>query len=411
MHFQLYLAFAASAWAALTCADPCASDQATAWSLLTPGMKAPSWPFECLHVYELPDNTTLENLSADQDVSAEDLLTWNCFYRCQGGELEQGTEICIDAILEEPPQNPHYPLPEISKVLGSTLSRTVVTLSPLPASSGRIHSIPGLSVAASRQTLGSNLLQQSFRLHNRLDGAEPASSNENNDWDIVSTGLSSTWSTTTALMTSSESATGTLSQPSSSATYTRFTEACNVLSDKAEDCRATTECDASLMEYPVCSRDKCVCRTVPCSTSYDCDGEQVCRDDDHDAFCNLDQNIVPDVKGLCECKPKITGCGNKQDPQLFCSEQLDCTLSGHIFSPWKEFGQCTKGHPEGQCRCQTVLCPYDPEDTQDDEFCKTRISCPDDTAVACKVRYLSSSGPRGYCTCAKNEFISGNQQV
>jgi hypothetical protein len=220
--------------------------------------------------------------------------------------------------------------------------------------------------------------------------------------------MSSSWTTPTAQMTSSESATGTLSQPSSSATYTRFTEACNVLSDKAEDCRATTECDASLMEYPVCSRDKCVCRTVPCSTSHDCDGEQICRDDDHDAVCNLDQTLVPDVKGLCECKPKVVGCGNKQDPQIFCSEELDCTLSGHIFSLWKEYGQCTKAHPQGECRCQTVLCPYDSVGTQDDEFCKTRISCPDDAAASCKVRYLSSGGPRGYCTCAKFDFISGN---
>jgi hypothetical protein len=124
MHFLLYPTFAASAWAAITSAGPCASDQATSWSLLTPDLRAPSWPFECLHVYELPCDITLGDLGADQGVSTDDLLAWNCFNRDQIGELDQGTEVCVYAVLEEHTQSPEYRLPEITKVFESTTTVT-----------------------------------------------------------------------------------------------------------------------------------------------------------------------------------------------------------------------------------------------------------------------------------------------
>lgn len=205
-----------------------------------------------------------------------------------------------------------------------------------------------------------------------------------------------TTSTTHAFASSTESA--PLLAPSY--TWNPFDSQCDNMTGKAEDCRATTECDASKHEYPVCRHGECVCRQVTCSTSSECSKARICREDDHDAVCQPEPDL-PDVEGLCACEPRVVGCGSEANPHTFCSERLDCTINKRIFSLWSEFGQCTKREAAGECECQTVQCPFDNDGTKGDDFCKLRVTCPEEAEVACKIQWLAPPNDLGgYCTCA-----------
>ena len=187
-------------------------------------------------------------------------------------------------------------------------------------------------------------------------------------------------------------------------TWNPFDAKCDAMSEKAEDCRATTSCDTSKGLHPVCRHGECVCRQVTCATNMDCEQERICREDDHVGVCRPEPGL-PDVKGLCKCKPLVIGCGEKENSQTWCSDQIDCTINKRIFSLWSEFGQCTKRDPEGQCECQTVQCPFDKDGTTGDDFCKERITCPEKAEVACKIQWLAAPNDMGgYCTCAANAY-------
>lgn len=235
-----------------------------------------------------------------------------------------------------------------------------------------------------------------------------ATSGEHSDVSSTSTAAdlslqSPDWTTST---TRGSLASSTESTSASAATFTwqPFDAKCDAGSEKAEDCRASIECDASSGEYPVCRQGECVCRQVTCSADADCTEEGICREDDHYAIC-LPEPKLPDVSGLCSCKPLIVGCGNRENGQTFCSDQLDCTINKRVFSLWSEFGQCMKGHPEGQCKCQTVLCPFDSNGTKGDDFCKNFVTCPEGAEVACKIQWLGPPNDLGgYCTCAAGPY-------
>lgn len=210
-----------------------------------------------------------------------------------------------------------------------------------------------------------------------------------------------TASTTHVLSTASTRSTSALA---ANYTWNPFDGGCDAASEKPEDCRATTNCDTDNGEYPICRHGECVCRQTTCAKDSDCAEESICREDDHYAVCMPDP-YKPDVKGLCACKPLVVGCGNQENPQTYCSDQLDCTINKRVFSLWSEFGQCLTGHPEGQCICQTIQCPFDNNGTRGDEYCKEYMTCPEEAEVACKVQWLAPPNDLGgYCTCAAGPY-------
>lgn len=188
-----------------------------------------------------------------------------------------------------------------------------------------------------------------------------------------------------------------------------FTEACDAFSDAAEDCRVTKQCDASKREYPTCVNGTCECKAVPCSKTSECEPHNQCpqcRSDDEEFVCLPEPNLYPKFDGICQCRPKVTGCMLEGDEKhLFCSERLDCT-EPH-FSLFPEFAQCVMNRPDsghrrqGQCECQSVDCQF-VAGKGDDDFCMERVDCTGKGEPVCSIKY----GPEepgqmgGYCTCS-----------
>lgn len=606
----------------------CTTDQSTQWSSSTNDQKTPSWPAECLNVHTIPKDTTIGALCTELDVKVHDLVMWNCFINCENPYIAEGTQLCIDAKLEDAPRNPPFTPPEISRlseesslafargsdpsaateaevtdyrameskhhaaptpraliersvdyalqppsfqrthrdslsepttlasaskgsitpkitvtlvtlwppenlsttdqetssstVLDVSCSATVydtsssaATFSVVPLESDilvnssstldpaavffetywskfsrssatpmitvtvptlwdsfkessttvqvsqsststsisasamasiylpnpkitltitagwgeTIKSVTGMPFSAS--PLLSGILPSTATLGNAtpvldpVDGLFTTTDKSSSDNSLISGILpspatpanatpkfdptKSSSSTDRSATTEGLSRTNILSCPAASVsatpiikpvpTFNPFPDACDAGTDKAEDCRATTECDASANKLPKCLNGRCQCRTITCSTNSDCEAEKLCRTDDRESVC-LPEPAMPDVHGVCQCRPKVTDCLNHNDPDIFCSEQVNCTEPQLVFSMWDEFAQCKKGmYQGGQCECKTLVCPYS-DGVANVEYCRERMKCPVGKEVACRPRWF---GGEGYCKCDATE--------
>ncbi|KAK5989960.1 hypothetical protein PT974_08223 [Cladobotryum mycophilum] len=186
-----------------------------------------------------------------------------------------------------------------------------------------------------------------------------------------------------------------------------FTEKCDSVSELAEDCRITLNCDTSMGLYPTCEDSECKCLAKPCLRASTCFPFNQCRTDFEEHFCTreMESDTSTNPLGLCGCRPRITDCLLKgTNPHYYCGADFNCTEP--YFSLYPEFPQCNTGdpkYPKGRCQCGQVNCPKSGTD-RDFEVCKDLINCETSglgRRSYCNVKYGNESTGRqdGYCTC------------
>lgn len=390
MTLRLQLAFVASAWVAFSRAWPCAEDQSTSWGNSSDELKAPSWPAECLITLDLTEASNMIDFSAFFDVSPDNLLKWNCFVDGQDADLEQGTTICLAADDREDAEKEHE---AITITLLSVISNPATSGSP--DATGSLPEHKGLPNPPHAFIHGRAI--QPPPIHDP-NATEPV------DIFISPTEISDSVShSTTSITPNSVSKSATTANPfapNPTETWnpTKFDGPCDSTTGRPLDCRASTDCKAD-WEQPVCKAGECTCLPVPCSTTASCVQQQGCREHDQTPVCVKRPDIMPDVEGLCQCEPKVTGCILQTDPHLFCDSAINCDQDEKVYSLWTEHGQCKDSDLDGFCSCETVDCDFK-DGEGDHEYCESRTSCRVGE-VKCKLKYLRTGG---YCTCALDPY-------
>lgn len=186
----------------------------------------------------------------------------------------------------------------------------------------------------------------------------------------------------------------------------RFTAPCGSISNSAEDCRVTLDCDKSLGEYPTCVKHQCLCRAAPCLLNSTCAQYGQCRQDYEDYSCRLKRTPANTTIGTCTCKARVRDCLFQKNPHHFCAEEITCVEK--YFSLYPEFAQCTTGgssnpSTRGHCECRHATCKKTGDD-RDYKVCEDLIKCDGDSRgyrPYCNVKYGEDGrgSEDGYCTC------------
>ncbi|KAL7798274.1 hypothetical protein V8C37DRAFT_250839 [Trichoderma ceciliae] len=181
-----------------------------------------------------------------------------------------------------------------------------------------------------------------------------------------------------------------------------FTDTCDSVTDMAEDCRVTLDCDTSRGLYPTCERGECRCLAKACFRRSMCLGYRQCRESD-EHVCIKEGNNADGV-GTCGCQPRITSCLFQESPHHYCAAGSNCTE--RYFSLYPEFPYCSTGdsmYPLGKCECRHFDC-FRTGDERDYEVCKDLVDCdsnPLGSRPYCTLKYGDESrgADDGYCSC------------
>ncbi|KFA79607.1 hypothetical protein S40288_10571 [Stachybotrys chartarum IBT 40288] len=197
-----------------------------------------------------------------------------------------------------------------------------------------------------------------------------------------------------------------------------FDGPCNSTSDKREDCRITTECDISLQQYPICEDGKCKCKAIRCLHGESCTEHRPCRTDDREITCLPEEDVYPNITGVCQCTARGTGCLFEGHPHEFCHREVQCAEKW--FSVYPEFPQCVTNdeqlrYPRGRCACQHVDCWKTGDKAGDDdaEECSGLITCSEGEEAFCALKYNNDAKGRhdGYCTCGNYKVVGGDEGI
>ena len=78
----------------------CSPGQATSWNFPSTDRPTPSGPWACHKIHTIQEPQTFAEIGNEFEITQYELLNWNCFLDGKDGEIEPGTQICVDASLE-----------------------------------------------------------------------------------------------------------------------------------------------------------------------------------------------------------------------------------------------------------------------------------------------------------------------